>query len=743
MRVNVLKQTPEQKVVAKPKIALVIDKKDWAFGFIAERLAQDVGEVFEVRIFATQGTTRSAFLKSLQSFQPNIIHFFWRRELNDLIEEMSDNPRYIRFRALFLQSIISFSVPDHIEASHAEITARSFLFNVCTGYVVTSHKLDSIYRDVKLIRPPDDIIHDLFISDARKTRTYSDEKVTVAWIGNSRWGEWLGHTDYKGVATIIDPAFEALSARYGDRIEVIKIDSSTHQIPKSEVGNLLLKADIVLCASIAEGTPLPLLEAMQAGCAVVTTDVGIAIDILPENQIPFIVARHHTAFIDAISALIENTSLLRDIQSANRSRFDEIDKKGNGEKWSRYFEKLLARPIGSRMLEARFSLNPNFRGLAEKASRYTRSQKFLKTISRISSPGKRSTGRRALREIESVMADASLRGFANRQNPDAIFVANPKWLGVFHSSLILSQGCCLPYPRLTWRDSNSVPMNEINLIASGLAASGVKRMVFSGGEHCQLKLAAELRKIAPHLEISLIWHGQLAAWASSYHRDLFREWLDAYNSGVVDKIAVMKKSMDTLLERSGVASFRLSNFIQAWNPVSIENRAGAELNIGLWTDSMEYHKNVYTQVLAMPLLDIPATLNHSFNDTNLVGLMNRFKVRNKRKGLGSLSPTKLAEVMSQTELTLYVSLGECSPMVPLESMTAGSPSLVGPVSDVYDCDPELAKILIVDEPETPGGIARSVEKAFSARNHLLDRRDSFLTSTREIGTARLRKFLDA
>ena len=47
----------------------------------------------------------------------------------------------------------------------------------------------------------------------------------------------------------------------------------------------MLAADVYLCASgDQEGTPLPVVEAMAAGCAVITTDVGVAREIFPARS---------------------------------------------------------------------------------------------------------------------------------------------------------------------------------------------------------------------------------------------------------------------------------------------------------------------------------------------------------------------------------------------------------------------------------------------------------------------------
>ncbi len=58
--------------------------------------------------------------------------------------------------------------------------------------------------------------------------------------------------------------------------------------------------DVILVASIGEGTPLPLLEAMACGCFPVTTDVGIAPEVIEHGRNGLIVEPTIEAFREAL-----------------------------------------------------------------------------------------------------------------------------------------------------------------------------------------------------------------------------------------------------------------------------------------------------------------------------------------------------------------------------------------------------------------------------------------------------------
>ncbi|MDA8491816.1 glycosyltransferase, partial [Kluyvera sp. Awk 3] len=143
------------------------------------------------------------------------------------------------------------------------------------------------------------------------------EKIKVVWIGNSRWGEYLGHLDYKGLNSVVLPALKKFE-NSGRELIYKEFDSSKEKNTHEVILDYLKDADILLVSSLAEGTPLPLLEAMAQGCAIITSDVGIASEIFSEEQQEFIVPRNSDAFTEALIKLDTNRSLLENIKKTNK-----------------------------------------------------------------------------------------------------------------------------------------------------------------------------------------------------------------------------------------------------------------------------------------------------------------------------------------------------------------------------------------------------------------------------------------
>jgi hypothetical protein len=100
-----------------------------------------------------------------------------------------------------------------------------------------------------------------------RNRTPTD-KIRLGWCGNPVALEWLGFVDLKGVSLLNE-------LRSHTDIEILMACG----LPRSEMPRWYDEIDIYVCTSKAEGTPLPLLEAMASGKIVITTSVGIVPEI--------------------------------------------------------------------------------------------------------------------------------------------------------------------------------------------------------------------------------------------------------------------------------------------------------------------------------------------------------------------------------------------------------------------------------------------------------------------------------
>jgi hypothetical protein len=84
-----------------------------------------------------------------------------------------------------------------------------------------------------------------------------------------------------------------------------------------------------------------------------------------------------------------------------------------------------------------------------------------------------------------------------------------------------------------------------------------------------------------------------------------------------------------------------------------------------------------------------------------------------------LPPDMLYREMRSTAATLYVTISECSPMLPLESLGLGVPCLIGPSSHLFRDHAHLREYLVVSQPLSPGAIAEKLKDVIRQREDVI------------------------
>ena len=108
-----------------------------------------------------------------------------------------------------------------------------------------------------------------------------------------------------------------------------------------------------------------------------------------------------------------------------------------------------------------------------------------------------------------------------------------------------------------------------------------------------------------------------------------------------------------------------------------------------------------------------------------------------------LDRTQMIEQLKATHLTLYVTFAECAPMLPLESLAAGVPCLVGPVSHLFEDDGYLRSRLIVPAPDRADVIAQYAQQALAERDQLIAAYAAYAPHYNECARASVRHFLES
>ncbi|MBL7675336.1 glycosyltransferase [Atlantibacter hermannii] len=690
----------------------VVDKLDWAFGKIAHNIKSGL-KGYNVSIVCTSDfDTTAEFLKHLQRIitEKAIIHFFWR---DYLMEALNYTQQHSEYKKLFVDNIITTHIPDHLFTNEDIINyeKRINLMNFVDGYFVTSRKLAKIYSDQNDFPHPHSIIYDYpAIKINNNSLDVTNDEVTVVWIGNSKWGEYLGYKDYKGLNTVILPALTKLK-KEGYLFNFIEFDSYKNKTEHHEILDALARSDILLVSSENEGTPLPLIEAMANGCAIVTTDVGIAKEILPELQKKYIVSREQESFYDSLKYLLDNKEELHQLKQLNQQAFKRSYSEVTDifDKWTAFFNDVTTKPANE--------FKEIFLHKAKSPSLYQRMvSKVIYNLSRLAlrlNLMNTLKQYKLLRNIYHRMAGSvSNEVDYNLIEPfyqnaisgkEIIAFYSAYWSGVATSTASFFGEESLQYPYY----SHEFPQVNGHVYLSRLTeqlsqSPTLKSVIMSGGTQIQMELARRLKEANPAIKVYFAWHGSPAQWVDTSQYNTFEGWLELYRAQKVDGVISFKPGLDDTLNAFDIKAFSVSNFVVSSDtPNKLLAPNSNNYRIGLFAAMFSWYKNPFPQLLAIGSLSGCELITNLHIEKNISWVTENIKLTALAENLNN---KRFIRLLARLHVVSYVTNTECSPMIALEAASVGTPCIVGPAGNIYKGFPELESYLVEKEVDNPTSI---------------------------------------
>jgi len=165
-------------------------------------------------------------------------------------------------------------------------------------------------------------------------------ELTGGWTGNSHRHTPGGPTDHKGLNLIK----EARSIS-GIAFNILDAAATGGSWPIKRMPEFYETISFYVCASVFEGTPNPILEAMSCARPVISTDVGIASKVIQEGRNGYIVERDVNAIASAMS-LLRNTdhNKLVEMGRAARESVKHWDWSHRASRWHDFFQQVLYQP---------------------------------------------------------------------------------------------------------------------------------------------------------------------------------------------------------------------------------------------------------------------------------------------------------------------------------------------------------------------------------------------------------------
>jgi len=259
---------------------IIVDRKNSALWLVAKnREKAGLYKVFAAFDYVQPSLMVSDILK----VNPKIIIFAWRGCIGFIAKDLKS----VRLlRKLRNESRIAVLIPDHLGTEQVCHKGHVDPLKFVDYFLVTSNKLYDIYQRSPYFEKLGGVLHDIpdvqYIENLYQGKKDIKSENTIIWVGNSRWGVNQGLKDHKGYSSLLLPAFK-LASEIIKSLQLMVVDSSKKRLPNHEVLEKIYSSNLLVQTSNSEGTGLPIVEASGLGVPVLTTNVGVAEELLVDE----------------------------------------------------------------------------------------------------------------------------------------------------------------------------------------------------------------------------------------------------------------------------------------------------------------------------------------------------------------------------------------------------------------------------------------------------------------------------
>jgi hypothetical protein len=250
-----------------------------------------------------------------------------------------------------------------------------------------------------------------------------------------------------------------------------------------------------------------------------------------------------------------------------------------------------------------------------------------------------------------------------------------------------------------------------------LAESGCPAVVIQGFPQTYESLVDELKRIAPSIPIYVIWHGNFLQAREDYAWGSFRTIERLASEGSIEKVGFVKKGMAEILAAHGLNTGFIMNLVRRIPDGPSEALAGGP-HLGIWNIADRWHRPPFAMIAATSMVE-DGVLHMSGVSSRVLETLDFWRIE-RRIHTTAIDQEHMPAVLAGMHLNLNVTLSECAPMLPLESLSAGVPCLLGPISHYFDDHEYLKSRLVVPSPDTASTIAEYANRALEERAEIIE-----------------------
>jgi hypothetical protein len=318
-----------------------------------------------------------------------------------------------------------------------------------------------------------------------------------------------------------------------------------------------------------------------------------------------------------------------------------------------------------------------------------------------------------------------------RAHPTPLSVGHPDWRGIRSSASQL-------FDQLYFLQDD-LDESSGRHYARLFAEAGCPAVVIQGFPKTFRFLVSALEAVVPSIPVYLIWHGNFMQAQQDYAWAAFQLVVQLAREGKIAKLGFVKKGMAEVVAAHGLPTGFVMNRVRQI-PLAPSRPLPDGPHFGIWNIIESWQKPPFAMIAAVSTIP-GAVLHSSAVGPRVQEALEFWQVERGQLIDGPIDREDMPARLASMHVNLNVTLSECAPMVPLESLSLGVPSLLGPTSHYFEDHDYLHSRLVVPSPDSAWKISKFIERALEERTEIVEAYRAYAPGYNERAAAALEAFL--